>query len=166
MKKIFLLLFIGFAFSNCEKDDICDETTPKTPRVVIEFYDFAQQSLVKNISNLKVVAVGQIDSLAVFNAVSKIQLPLNASGTSTKYGLTLNSSIPASANEDFLEFKYSTNTLYVSRACGFKITYDLDENNPIVHTDATSLDGKWIKDIDIITTNIDDEKTTHVKIYF
>lgn len=157
---------LGFSISSCEKDDICDENTSTTPRVIIEFYDFAQQSLVKNVSSLKVVGVGQVDSLAVFNAVSKIELPLNVADTITKYSLILNSSLPASANEDLLEFKYSKNTLYVSRACGFKITYDLDEDAPVVDSDAASLDGKWIKDLDIITTNIDDEKTTHVKIYF
>lgn len=157
---------LAFSFSSCEKDDICDPATSTTPRVIIEFYDFAQQSELKNVVNLKVEAAGQVDSLDIFNSESKIELPLNIAAETTKFSLILNSLLPASANEDFLEFKYTTKTVYVSRACGFKVTYDLYSDAPIVHTDAASLDGKWIKDIDIITTNIDDEKTTHVKIYF
>jgi hypothetical protein len=166
MKKTLLLLLFAFTFSGCEKDDICDSTASTTPQVVIEFYDNTQQSVLKNVVNLKVkeVDIDNPDSLNTFNGVSKIKLPLRTDGTSTKYSLILNSTLPTSLNEDFLEFNYITNTVYISRACGYKITYDLDETNPIVQTEGT--DGKWIQNIDVETTNIDDEKTTHIKIYF
>jgi len=49
MKKIFLLLFV-FSLLGCEKDDICESTTPTTPRLVIEFYDFnASTATLKNV---------------------------------------------------------------------------------------------------------------------
>jgi hypothetical protein len=177
MKKILLLLLFAFTFSGCEKDDICDSTASTTPQVVIEFYDNTQQSVLKNVVNLKVKADGVSEAI-VFNPTltpdtnperflfngSKLILPLRTDGTSTKYSLILNSTLPASLNEDFLEFNYTTNTVYISRACGYKITYDLDETNPVVQTEGT--DGKWIQNIDVETTNIDDEKTTHIKIYF
>ena len=166
MKKIFLLLLFVGTLLSCEKDDICDSGTTTTPRVIVEFYDFSLQTNLKSVSNLKVTADDQIDSLEVFDGKSKIELPLKSAATSTRYSMIINSSLPTSANEDFLEFNYTTNTIYVSRACGYKITYNLNDINGVVQTDATMPDGNWIKDIDILTTTINDEKTTHIKIYF
>ena len=165
MKKIVLLLFL-FSILGCEKDDICDSSSSTTPRVIIEFYDFGLQTNLKNVINLKVTADNQVDSLEVFNNKSKIELPLKTASTSTRYSLIINSLLPASANEDFIEFNYTTNTVFVSRACGYKITYNLNDTNGVVLTDAATPDGNWIKDIDILTTTINDEKTTHIKIYF
>ena len=99
--------------------------------------------------------------------MSKIELPLNISTTSTKYSLIANSSISSLIpNEDFLEFNYVHQNIYVSRACGYKTTFDLNTSEGVVLTDAASPDLLWIQDIDIRTTNIDNENETHIKIYF
>ena len=58
MKQLFLLLLLSVFFSSCEKDDICDTNTPTTPKIVIEFYDVANPTTLKNVTNLGVIAPG------------------------------------------------------------------------------------------------------------
>lgn len=166
MKKILLLLVLIFSFSGCEKDDICDTNTSVTPRVVIEFYDFSQPTVLKNVTNLKATATDEVDSLTVFNGVSTIKLPLNPILETTTYTLKLNSTIPTSVNTDILTFNYTTKQVYISRACGFKNTYLLNRPFGAVTTDTATPDGKWIRNIDVITDNIENENETHIKIYF
>ena len=69
MKKIVFItlsLLIAVSFWNCEKDDICAEGTPVTPRLIIEFYDAANPSVLKNVTNLRVEEFGT-DEGVVFN---------------------------------------------------------------------------------------------------
>ena len=163
MKRIITLLLIILTFSGCEKDDICTEET--TPRLVLEFYDISNPSNLKTVLNLKIKGVGLTDDLGTYNGVSKIQLPLKIDGTTTKYSLILNS-LDTTPNEDFLEFNYTTQNVYVSRACGYKTTFTLNSPNGVIKTDAAIPDSFWIQDINIQTTNITTENETHIKIYF
>ena len=69
MKKIVLItlsLLLALSFWNCEKDDICPEGTPATPRLIIEFYDAANPTVLKNVTNLRVQGLGAVNPL-VFN---------------------------------------------------------------------------------------------------
>ena len=51
MKKIkFFILFIAISLINCERDDICAETTSTTPRLLIEFYDALSTDDLKNVA--------------------------------------------------------------------------------------------------------------------
>ena len=163
MKRIITLLLIILTFSGCEKDDICTEET--TPRLVLEFYDISNPSNLKTVLNLKIKGVGLTDDLGTYNGVSKIQLPLKIDGTTTKYSLILNS-LDTTPNEDFLEFNYTTQNVYVSRACGYKTTFTLNNPSGVIKTDAAIPDSFWIQDINIQTTNITTENETHIKIYF
>ena len=163
MKKILLLLLIAITFSSCEKDDICTEET--TPRLILEFYDISNPSNLKTVLNLKIKGVGLTDDLGTYNNVSKVQLPLKIDGTTTKYSLILNS-LGTTPNEDFLQFDYTTQNVYVSRACGYKTTFTLNSPNGVIKTDAAIPDSFWIQDINIQTTNITTENETHIKIYF
>ena len=167
MKKIFALLVIAFAFSSCEKDDICDANTPTTPRLIIDFYDATNPTVLKNVNNLKVIGDGMPDDnpLGTFNGVSQIQLPLKTTEELTKYRLILNSTT-ASINEDKLQFDYTHQDVFVSRACGYKTIFKLNSPNGVTKTDATTPDGFWIQEINIETTNIETENETHLKIYF
>lgn len=166
MKKIIALLFITVAFSGCEKDDICTEET--TPQLVVDFYDISNPSVLKNVVNLKIKEVGQTLDLGTYNGVSKIKLPLKINDTTTKYSFILNStSTTIAPNEDFLQFNYTTQNIFVSRACGYKTTFTLNAvPNGVVKTDASTPDTYWIQDINILTTNIATENATHIKIYF
>ena len=169
MKKIFALLVIASAFSSCEKDDICDANTPTTPRLIIDFYDASDPTVLKNVINLKVIGDGMADDnpLGVFNGVSQIQLPLKTTEELTKYRLILNSTNtnPAIVNEDKLQFDYTHEDKFVSRACGYKTIFKLNSPNGVTKTDATTPDGFWIQEINIETTNIETENETHIKMY-
>lgn len=168
MKKILLLLIIAASFSGCEKDDICiDETTP---RLIVEFYDVSNPTLAKNVVNLKVKGVNNALELGVFNAVNKVELPLDITQDTTKYSLILNSTGSlGTPNEDFLEFNYTRQDVFVSRACGFKTIFTLNPSpNGVIVTDSATPDLFWIQpeNINIETTNITTENEVHIKIYF
>jgi hypothetical protein len=166
MKKIFALLLLTLLFSGCEKDDICTEDT--TPRLVIAFYDISNPANIKNVVNLKVKGTGAVDDLDldVFNAESKIKLPLNPTTNSVKYSLIMNSTSTTLANEDFLEFNYTTQTVYVSRACGYKTIYQLNDLDGVVQSNAATPDVSWIQNLTIQTNAITSENEIHIKIYF
>jgi hypothetical protein len=79
----------------------------------------------------------------------------------------LNSASSTGANEDFLQFNYTRQNVFVSRACGYKTIFELNATpNGVIKTDSTTPDGFWIQDINIVTTNIETENETHIKIYF
>jgi hypothetical protein len=152
------------SISGCEKDDICvDETTPQ---LVLEFYDISNPSVLKNIVNLKVTADGFTDALGTFNGVSKISLPLKTTADTTKYRLVLNSNSSTATNEDVLTFNYTRENIYVSRACGFKTVFELNNPNGFVVTDTAIADGLWIQDTNLQTNTIITENEVHIKIYF
>lgn len=178
MKKILALLLLTLTLSSCEKDDICTDET--TPRLIIEFYDSANPTALKNVIDLKVKADGASDYV-VFNADlevtnplrylfngSKLELPLRIAETSTTYHLILNSTDTVNINEDILQLNYTPKNVYVSRACGYKTIFDLTNPNGAVISDVTPADDLWIQplNINIITTNIETENETHIKIYF
>lgn len=164
MKKIILLvLVLALSFSSCEKDDICDANTPTTPRLIVEFYDSATPTVLKNVTDLKVTGVGASINLS-FNGVSKIQLPLKTTEDSTGYSLTLNSG--NSVTVDDIKFDYTRKDVFISRACGFKTVFTLNTNTITLNNTLNSKQGNWIKDIIIATSNIETENETHIKIYF
>jgi hypothetical protein len=168
MKKIlfglFTLLF-ALSFWNCEKDDICEEGTPTTPKLIISFYDNTSPTNTKNVTNLKVTADGVSTSLN-FNAVSKIELPLKTNADLVDYSLVFDSENTnvALQNEDKITINYSRKDIYISRACGFKTNFTLNANpNGMVLTPDTD---NWIKEITIQKFTIENENETHVKIFF
>ncbi|WP_412476291.1 DUF6452 family protein [Flavobacterium sp. TBRC 19031] len=164
MKRIIMLLCLVMAFSGCEKDDICvDETTPQ---LVLEFYDISNPTVLKNVVNLKVTGDGMTDALNTFNGVSTISLPLKTNEDTTKYHLLLNSNSSTASNEDVLEFNYTRENVYVSRACGYKTVFELNNANGLVLTDAITPDGLWIQDTNLQTNSIITENEVHLKIYF
>lgn len=177
MRKIIALLLIAISLSGCEKDDVCIEET--TPRLVVQFYDISNPANLRNVVNLKVKADGAADYI-VFNTSlpntdpsrylfngNKIELPLNISQDVTKYTLILNSTSLTAPNQDVLQFNYTRQNVFVSRACGYKTIFQLNASpGGVIKTDATIPDGFWIQDINILTTNIDTENETHIKISF
>jgi Family of unknown function (DUF6452) len=174
MKKIIVLLIVFFVFFGCEKDDICDATTSTTPRLVIRFYDIDKGTEFKSVKNLKVIGKGKTEGI-IFNSSiaddkyltnsNTISLPLDINNNLTEYSFTLNFGDATLANIDHLKFDYVRNTVYVSRACGFKTTFQLNSNTP-THTDNTPSDGNWIKYISVEKSNIENENETHLKIFF
>ncbi len=167
MKKILLLLVLSlFSFSACEKDDICDANTATTPRLVIQFYDITNPTVLKNVTNLKVIAEGMSEGIVFNGNGNTVSIPLKTTQNTTSYSFILNYGSVSYSNEDKITFNYIRENLFVSRACGFKTIFSLDATNPYSHTDAIISDLLWIKDIRVEKNNIDTENETHVKIYF
>lgn len=179
MKKIVsLLLVLIFTSSSCEKDDICDGNTPTTPRLVIDFYNIANSSVKKNVTNLKVIGEGMKDGI-IFNEGSSgeeqylangstISIPLKTDANTTTYSFILNSGNPNPTliDTDKVTFNYTRNDVFVSRACGFKTLFTFVPNNPIFHVAIPVTKLKWIQYIIIEKSNIDNENETHLKVYF
>lgn len=168
MKKLLIVtMFFTTAFLlwNCEKDDICQADTPTTPRMIIQFYDNNNSTLPKAVTNLGVIAEGQTTGL-LFNGVSKIQIPLKTTEDISKFTFTFDVTNPNAAlqNPDKLEINYTRKDVFISRACGYKTVYTLNEPNGIKQDNTDS--NKWIKQITIQQHNILNEDEVHVKIFF
>ena len=150
---------------SCEKDDICAADTPTTPQVVIEFFNKTTTAS-KEVTSLKIQEFGNNNVLGIFNG-SKIKIPLKTNFDITKYTFTLNSDKPLLINPDNLEFNYTRNVVYISRACGYKTNFMLDTNKLILEPEIpNSPPTEWISRISISKPNILNEDETHIKIYF
>ena len=164
MKKILLLIVIVCFFSSCEKDDVCDAETPTTPKVVLEFYDIANPTVLKNVVNLGVFNNDNTFGFG-FNNVSTGKLPLKTFQDTATFNFIANGTDSDTTNDntDVVTFNYTRRNVYVSRACGYKTLYTLDPTNPVV---VTSDANNWIQNITVSQPNIENENETHVKIYF
>ena len=179
MKKILILLFLAvFTFGSCEKDDICDGNTPNTPRLVFEFYDISNPSVLKNVTNLKVIGDGMTEGI-VFNESASddskyltngntISIPLKTNANTTTYRFILNSGNlnPTFIDIDEVTFNYTSRDIFVSRACGFKALFTFDPSNALVHTAIPATKLKWMQFISVEKSNIDNENETHIKVFF
>jgi hypothetical protein len=162
--KLFLIILFTFTLSSCEKDDICAEGTPVTPRVIVEFYKFVTPTVLENVTNLGLIEP-TLSTGYSFTAVSKIQVPLKTTADITTLHFIQNGSDTDTTNDniDVITFNYQRVDKYVSRACGFKTLFYLNETNPVVLT----ADGSnWIQNIVVTQPNIENENEVHVKIYF
>ena len=180
MKKtliVSLLFLFAFTFSSCEKDDICDANTPTTPRLVIEFYDISNASVLKNVTDLKVIGEGMTEGIVFNDATddskyvtngSKISIPLKTDTNATTYSFILNSrnSNPTLIDTDKVTFNYTRNDVFVSRACGFKTLFTFDPLNPYDQTPIPATKLKWMQYISVEKSNIDNENETHIKVFF
>jgi hypothetical protein len=164
MKQLFLLLLLSVFFSSCEKDDICDTNTPTTPKIVIEFYDVANPTTLKNVTNLGVIAPGFTSGFG-FTATSKIKVPLKTFEDSSVLYFIQNGSIDPTTDDnlDEITFNYNRKTVFVSRACGYKTLFTLNSTNPITVTPDSN---NWIQNVIVSQPNIENEDETHIKIYF
>lgn len=165
------LVFLGalsLYMISCEKDDLCDPLITKTPNMIVEFFNADNREEARVVANLRynvegrteVIAVGDTDSTAV---------PLRVDTTATKWAFTQDKTVNGGviqAQTDYIEFKYTTRDEYVSRACGFKTLFTLDNvaPNPVL---TAGDDGTfWIQSVEIEEYKIENENKVHVKIYF
>lgn len=172
---LFLLLTISI-FCGCERDDICPNSTPTSPRLVIDLFDFENQENSKNVFGLVVAGVGNLFVLSDYNNVTSNQLilPLKTDENTTEYILIKDSFINDAgtpddstddfidgSNQDLLTINYSREQVYVSRACGFKTIF---KNVTITIGD----DGDpWLLSQQSLNPNqsVIDETTTHFNVF-
>lgn len=157
-----MLLFFG-----CEPDDICSESTSTTPRLVISFFDINDIENNKTVGGLYAIAVdNQGDEIPVsgesVSSRSEITLPLNGSQNQSRFKLYKAYDVidgVVQGNPDEITVAYSTETVYVSRACGYKNIYTIQGFSIDSDSDL------WMISYEILTNNVNNENETHVKIY-
>jgi len=176
MKKLkFFILFIAISLINCERDDICAETTSTTPRLLIEFYDALSTDDLKNVPRLTVYGEDLVtnptadsDATILYNVnANAVELPLligiENTETTTRFVFEKDSNLRiddnGDSNIDIIEITYTSEFLYVSRACGYKSIYN--ELNVIPENDVDN----WISSITLEETTIENENTVHVRIF-
>lgn len=163
--RIDILLFIGIlAVASCEKDDICVEGD--TPLLVLEFYNINDTSALKTVPTLRVVGVGQnvtVSTVADRTALNTISIPLKTDVDVTSF-IMISASASAedgseTGNIDTVNFSYKRLEDFLSRGCGFVVNYDSLQANVSADT------NNWIKDIEIIRSQVINSDSTHVKIF-
>ena len=163
---IILLLIIG-VFSACEKDDICVDDD--TPQLIIRFYDAENPTEFKVVPALRVVGIGNGNPVDTFSdrvsTLDSIAIPLKTNELSTQFSFILNSADDDNGSEtgaiDQLQFLYTTQEIFKSRACGFIVNYDN------LTTDFSPATENWIQSIEIVKplVTLEEEVTAHVKIF-
>ena len=161
---------------SCEKDDICAETTPTTPELIIRFFDVAAVDETKNVTNLLAYVLDD-DNFPIgiqgefISSRDSIGIPLRTDMTSTRFVLHRDYEVDdngtpddpsddfALGNPDVITVNYEPVEEYVSRACGFKTVF----NNI---TFSVTLDGdNWIINSEIVNANVENENAAHVKVF-
>jgi len=164
MKKILALFLLVIVTTNCEKDDICPESTATTPKLIIRFYDITEQTETLRVLGLQVQGTDNDDPYLLASSTDSLPLPLKTYESSTSFYLhkeyAVDNSGNISGNEDIINIEYSTEEVYVSRACGYKTIY-----NNVTLTVENDGDN-WIELIQIENPlTVDNETAAHVKIF-
>ncbi len=181
MRKRNLLLIvavIAISYMSCERDDICPESTPTTPRLIIDLLDSANPENKKKVFKLVAIGEGVENNLVLpghdLEDLDVLSLPLKTTEDSTQYTLINDAEIndngtPDDSSDDFLDGNFDTLTInytreqvYVSRACGYKTIF----KNITLVLDETDTDP-WILSTESLTENqtAEDETTAHFNIF-
>ncbi|WAC02287.1 DUF6452 family protein [Lacinutrix neustonica] len=164
MKNLKIMVFAVCAFSlfTCEKDDLCDENTPVTPRMIFEFRDLANPESTKNVAGLRVedpddssrfleAYSGSSSELQMILPLKTDRIEVEEEGEIEYVGETKFVVYKeyvddmTTGNADTITITYKIKDLYVSRACGYKTTYENvsvtiepDGDNWMLFEDATN----------------------------
>ena len=168
------ILLIAMLSISCERDDICPDATPTTPRLIIDLLDALNPDTKKNVFDLVVIGVDNDDFLPdyIFQDTDDLILPLRTDDNTTEYILIKEASVNdngtpndntddfVDGNQDRITLNYSREEGFVSRACGFKTIFK-NVTLTIVQ------DGdNWMLSREPLTDNqsVEDETTTHFNI--
>ncbi|MBT8263165.1 MAG: hypothetical protein KJO05_10110 [Bacteroidia bacterium] len=159
-KKIFILFLIFASIAGCTRDDICEEGIATTPLLIITFNDIVEPNQRKAVPSLTVETV-ETNSTQVISATTtdSIAIPLRNTGLQTIYRFK-NGVGTAAPNTDVITFNYTTEDIYINRACAFKTVYH--DLNARVQDEGSA---NWILQFEIETTDVIDETETHITIF-
>ncbi|MCX2719348.1 DUF6452 family protein [Lentiprolixibacter aurantiacus] len=166
MKKnlfLFIIILGTFLINACEKDDICVDGD--TPLLVLRFYDAEDTAALKSVSNLRILGAGQespVNTFADRATVDSVAIPLRADQSTTQFYIILDSSDEndlETGNIDTLDFAYTVEEIFVSRACGFIANYN--DLTPQLTTGPEN----WIQSIEVVDTTVTNQFSAHVKIF-
>ncbi len=168
LPQIFIFFFIAALFYCCEKDDICSAETQKTPLVKFAFR-LSDSDNVKAVPFLQVGIKGAVsDSLLLPTTPTnsnEISLPLDTENNSTTFYFIKNAgqvdkNMISIQNIDTVEVVYTRRYDYVSRACGYKVTFEALFNSQTEFMD----DDKWIEQIRVENSTIENSEEIHIII--
>jgi hypothetical protein len=163
--RIGILLFLSIiVLASCEKDDICVEGG--TPLLVLEFYNISDTSALKSVPTLRVVGVGKsitVNTVVDRTTLGTISIPLKTDVDVTSFIMISGSASAENGSEigniDTINFSYKRLEDFLSRGCGFVVNYDSLQANTTADT------NNWIKDIEVIRSQVINSDSTHVKIF-
>lgn len=160
-----LALLLVFLISwSCEKDDICVDGD--TPLLIIRFYDATDTSLLKPVTNLRVIGLNQdfpVNTFTDRSTLDSIAIPLDLENSFSDFIFITESADEngeESGNRDTLRFSYTVTPEFVSRACGFVGRYN--DVTPSLTTDTLN----WIQDTEVVIPTIVKQDSAHVKIFY
>lgn len=174
MKKFSVLVILTILLgTSCERDDICAETTPTTPHLIIRFYDVNEQENTKQVRLLTVngidpegnVLENVISSISTDSIVLPLRFQQEGIVTASRFALKRDSDFDTDNNEstvsntDIIVVSYTPEFIYVSRACGYKSVFNDTQNTLILDTD------NWIFGYEISNSTIDNENAAHIILY-
>ncbi|WP_010521230.1 DUF6452 family protein [Aquimarina agarivorans] len=152
--------------TGCERDDICDtENTAITPRLIITFQDFENTEIRKRASGLEISLTSDSERIVPeITTFDSIAIPLNINEDTVSYQFKINaqSDDESIVRENTIEFSYKRTNEYVSKACGFRTTYDELTFTTSAEFDETK---NWIRNILIENNTVNEETDAHVRIF-
>jgi len=160
MKNYLVFFLVVSFFASCEKDDICIDAV--TPHLIIRFYDKTVPTNTKAATNLKVEVENSNSELIQINTTAttdSIALPLNVDLNLTKIRLTKNVTDSSAGILNSFTLNYESEEVFVSRSCGYKTVYhNLNVSDEIISSD-------WIQNINLATTDVENENQAHINIF-
>ena len=162
-----LLFYLFLSLVCCEPDDICSQSTQTTPRLIIDFYDIENLSDKKSVAGLFAIGINeQGDEINIIGESvetrDRIELPLDGNNSESNFKLYKNYNIIdgiIQGNPDIISINYNTESVYVSRACGYKNNYSINDLNIDNDIDL------WIVFSEVIINQVENENVAHVQIF-
>lgn len=156
---VFIWMFL-MPLISCEKDDVCNEGTPGTPRLIIRFYDHENPTTFKGLPGIFVQEVKQENPI-FYTEFDSIAIPLDLSLSATRYAFILSSATDSVTIADTLDFNVQDRwDIYSRRACGYSANYRLG-NPPVSVVNSPT----WFIRAEKITDTINNEERAHLAIY-
>jgi hypothetical protein len=156
------LALLATILQGCTRDDICPEETPTTPLLMVEFKDISNRLESKAVSSFRVL-VNDADTLEVYLGTSDtlVGIPLNSQAMISEFQFITNSNDTLISNTDIIKFTYTTQDIYINRACAFKSIY----NELEVELETGLGINNWIRDFTVLKTTIEDDTEAHLTIF-
>lgn len=135
-----------------------------TPLLVITFFDNEDPETAKEANRLRIIGLGQGSPIDPSDRQTRdsIAIPLQPDATRTGFVFILNSESDdegaETGNRDTLYFDYSSEELFISRACGFVSQYEG------LSDELTADAENWILDVEVVQSSVTSSASAHVKI--
>ncbi|UGU14497.1 DUF6452 family protein [Sinomicrobium kalidii] len=166
----FLIALVAVSFLGCEKDDICPEDSVTTPLLIITFNDNNDPESLEDVPSLRVIGKDKDEPVTTFadsTDIDSIGIPLKVFANESVFAFIRHTEEITDAgdtltviNADTLTFSYRTEQEFISRACGFITNYA-----ELTVTRDQEDEDNWISSLEVVNPTVENQNTTHVKIY-